>query len=139
MLLGMILGTSSPENDRKISMGQSVFVEEEFFALIFFSLVLPVSAYVYMMLKWAISRISVLLFSITLIAISGVNVILLQRLAEMSKASASLLDDKLFASEVSVTLYLLPAVFAGIGVNMLSHLLMSHLNEAEKRFEREHK
>lgn len=79
------------------------------------------------------------LFAVTLVVISGINVFLLQRLAEMAKLSPSLLDNKFFASEISVALYLLPAIFAGIGVNMMPHILMSHLVEAEKRFDCEHR
>ena len=119
-------------------MNDSIFVEVEFFGLTVFSLVLPVIIYGYMMWKQAISRKTVLLFGIILIAISGVNVILLQRLAEMAKASPSLLDDRIFASELSLALYLLPALFAGIGVNIMSHILISHLTEAERKFDRVH-
>jgi hypothetical protein len=30
-------------------------------------------------------------------------------------------------------------LFAGIGVNMISHILMTHLTDAEKKFDSEHK
>lgn len=116
-------------------MNNSVFVEIEFFLLVVFSLVLPVCLYVYMMWKQAISRKTVLAFSIVLLTISGLNVFLLRTLAVAAKTSPSLLDDKIFLSEMTVALYLLPAIFAGIGINMLSHILISHLTEAEKKFE----
>jgi hypothetical protein len=119
-------------------MNESVFVEVEFFVLTLFSLLLPVSIYAYMMWKKAISRKTVLLFGVILIALSGINVLLMQRLAEMAKMSPSLLDDRIFASELSVALYLLPAVFAGIGVNLMSHILIGHLSDAERQFDREH-
>jgi hypothetical protein len=45
----------------------------------------------------------------------------------------------IFSSELSMALYLLPAVFAGIGVNLLSHVLIGHLNEAEQKFDQEHR
>jgi hypothetical protein len=120
-----------------LQKSQSVFVEGEFFALIVFSLILPVCLYGYMLWKRAISRKTVLLFGVSLIAISGVNIFLLQRLAQIAKDSPSLLDDRVFASELSVALYLLPVLFAGIGVNMISHILMSHLADAERQFDRE--
>jgi hypothetical protein len=120
-------------------MNNTAFVEVEFFLLIFFSLILPVCLYGYLMWKKAISRITVLLFGITLIMISGVDVFLLQRLAGIAKASPSLLDDRIFASELSAALYLLPILFAGIGVNMVLHLLVNHLAEAERNFDRGHK
>lgn len=117
-------------------MSNSVFVETEFFLLVAFSLVLPVCLYGYMMWKQAISRKTVLAFSIVLLTISGLNVFLLRTLAVAAKTSLSLLDDKIFLSEITVALYLLPAIFAGIGINMLSHILISHLTEAEKKFEK---
>lgn len=118
-----------------MQLSNSVFVEVVFFALTLLSLSLPIGIYAYMMWTRAISRKSVVLFGVMLIAISGVNVVLLQRLAAMAKASPALLDDGIFASEVSLALYLLPALFAGIGVNILSHILVSHLAEAERRFD----
>lgn len=122
----------------ELQISTSVFVEAEFFALVFFTFLLPACIYGYMLRTSAISRKAVLLFGVSLIAISGVNIFLLQRLAQMAKESPSLLDDKMFTSEISVALYLLPAVFAGIGVNILSHVLIGHLAHAEKKFDREH-
>ena len=117
-------------------MANSVFVEIEFFLLILVSIVLPVSLYGYMMWKSAISRRTVLLLGVVLVVIAGANVYLLQRLNIMAKASVSLIDNQVFVSELSIALYLLPAVFAGIGVNMVSHILVSHLNDAERRYDR---
>lgn len=74
-----------------------------------------------------------------LILISGIDVFLLQRLAVRAKESASLLDDYVFSSELSVALYLLPALFAGVGVNAISHILISHLIESEKRYDQIYK
>jgi hypothetical protein len=56
----------------------------------------------------------------------------------MAKLSASFIDDALFASELSLALYLLPALFGGIGINLVSHVLVNHLVQAEKRFKSEH-
>ena len=118
-------------------MSDSIFFEIEFVALIIFSLILPICIYAYMMWKKAISRKTVLLYGAILIAISGVSVVLLKRLAEMASASLSSLDSQIFSSEISLALYLLPALFAGIGINIISHVLVSHLSDAEKRFDRE--
>ena len=71
------------------------------------------------------------------IGLSGVDLVLLQKLAEKAKLSLSTFDDRLFVTELSIALYLLPAVFAGIGVNLVSHVLIRHLNRAEKRFEQD--
>ncbi len=120
-------------------MNKSVFIEFDFFALIIFSMILPVSLYGYMMWKRVISRHTVLLFAVILIMLSGVDVFLLQRLKAMARLSTSLLDDTIFRSEISLALYLIPAVFAGIGMNMISHVLVSHVTDAENKFDREHR
>lgn len=120
-------------------MGDSIFIEAEFVGLAFFSFIFPIGLYSYMMWKKSISRYTVLAFGALLITIAGVNVVLLQQLAERAKATASLLDDRLFSSEISLALYLIPALFAGIGTNMISHVLIGHLADAERRFDQERK
>jgi hypothetical protein len=119
-------------------MNDSIFVEKEFFLLIVVSIILPVGLYAFMMAKKALSRTSVLLFGVILVVISGANVVLLQRLATMAKISASALDNRFFSSEISLALYLLPALFAGIGINIISHIIVVHLGDAERQFERDH-
>lgn len=118
-------------------MQNSVFLEDEFFLLLVISIIVPVGMYGYMMWKRSISRKTVLLFGAMLIAIAGVTIFLLQHLADMAKASPSVLDDRFFASGLSIALYLLPVLFAGIGVNIVSHVLIAHLSDAERRFDRE--
>jgi hypothetical protein len=118
-------------------MSDSVFVEGEFFLLIAFSIVLPIGTYVYMMRKRALSRATMVLLGSLLVGMSGVTVYLLQLLADMAKATTSMLDDRIFASQVALALYLVPLLFAGIGVNIISDVLIKHLNLAEARFERE--
>ncbi len=118
-------------------MGQTVFLKVEFFMLVATSVFLPCAIYGFLLLTRSISRWTVLALAVLLIALSAIDVILLQQLAGQSKATPSLMDDSIFATELSVTLYLLPAVFAGIGVNLISHVLTRHLDEAEQRFERE--
>lgn len=119
-------------------MSNSIFFEVEFLLLVLFTLILPAGIYGYMMWKKMISRLSVLMFGILLIVISGVSIVLLQRLNGIAKSSLSNIAEQLFSSEISLALYLLPALFAGIGVNIISHLLISHLEQAEKKFDREH-
>lgn len=120
-------------------MNNSAFAEVEFFLLIICAVILPISIYGYMMWKRAISRKTVLFFGIVLIAISGVSVYLLQRLSDMAKSSPTLLDDRIFASEISIALYLIPLLFAGVGVNVISHLLISNLSDSERKFDQEHR
>ena len=118
-------------------MNNSVFAVIEFWLLVVFSFVLPVGIYATMLVKKAISRRTVLLFGVILVVLAGVDVFLLQTLSVLAKNSLSLLDDFFFASELSVALYLLPAMFAGVGVNIISHVLISHLWSAERQFKSE--
>ena len=119
-------------------MSLGVFVEMRFWLLVVFSLVLPAGIYGVLLRSRSISSRAVLVFGIALVLISGGDVYLLQSLSSLAKTSPSLADDALFVSELSIALYVLPVVFGGIGVNLISHVLLRHLTEAEKRFEREH-
>ena len=113
----------------------TVLYEIEFFLLVITSLLLPVGIYTTLLLKKSISQWTVLVLALVLIALSGVDLVLLQQLAEKAKLSSSTFDDHLFVTELSIALYLLPAIFAGIGVNLVSHIVIRHLNRAESRFE----
>jgi hypothetical protein len=115
-------------------MRANVFAEVTFWLLIAFSLVIPAGIYWILLVKRAVSRGTVLLLGFTLVAIAGLDVYLLQHLARLAKVTPSLADDAAFVSEVSLALYLLPAMYAGIGVNVLSHVLIRHLGESESRF-----
>ena len=115
-------------------MSASVFVELKFWLLVALSLLAPAMIYAVLMRKRAIRRSTVALLGMCLVAISGFDVYLLQSLAAMSRLSPSLLDDAVFASEISIALYALPICFGGIGVNVISHVLISHLIDAEKQF-----
>ncbi len=113
----------------------SVFYELEFLILVLASLLAPVSIYFFMLLRRSISPWTVLLLAVALIALAGVDLITLQKLSLAAKASSSTLDDQFFATEISLALYLLPALFAGIGINLASHVLIRHPEQAERRFE----
>lgn len=111
--------------------------EVDFFLLVTTSLLLPAGIYATLLLKRSISQWSVLVLALVLITLSGIDFVLLQKLAEKAKLSSSAFDDRMFVTELSMALYLLPAVFAGIGVNLVSHVVIRHLNLAESRFERD--
>ena len=119
-------------------MSESVFTEFEFWLLIAFSVVLPFSIYGALLTKKAVSRYTVLGFGFALVVIAGVDVYLLQRLATAAKLTSSLVDDAVFLSEISLALYLLPAMFGGIGINVISHVLVRHLVEAEAKYQEKH-
>ena len=119
-------------------MGTSVFPEIKFWLLVIFSFVLPTGAYIALFTTHTISKRLIFLFGLSLLAIAGVDVYLLQILARSARLSPSLLDDQVFNSELTIALYVLPALFAGTGINLVSHALIRHLEKAERRFEREH-
>lgn len=108
-------------------MSLSVFVEVRFWLLVIFSLVLPAGIYGVLLRSRSISSRAVLVFGVALVLIAGVDVYLLQSLRSLAKTSPSLADDALFVSELSIALYVLPVVFGGIGVNLISHVLLRHL------------
>jgi len=116
----------------------TVFAELTFWLLVVFSVVAPLGIYWLLLAKRSISRVTVLLLGFALVVIAGLDIYLLQRVANLARQTPSLADDVTFLSEVSLALYLLPAMFGGIGVNVISHVLLRHLSEAEKRFAEEH-
>jgi hypothetical protein len=119
-------------------MSTTVFTEVRFWLLVAFSGVIPFCIYGLLLAKRAVSRTTVLLFGFTLLGISGVDIYLLQSLAALAKLTPSLADDAVFVSEITIAFYLLPAMFGGIGINVVSHVLVRHLVEAEAQFEKEH-
>ena len=116
----------------------SVFLEKEFIALVVFSVAFPIFIYFAIWHKRSISRTTVVLFGGALILIAGLDVFLLRILSDMAKHTLSSIDKGLFNSEISVALYLLPVLYAGTGINLISHILISHLALAEKKFDKEH-
>jgi hypothetical protein len=113
----------------------TVFGELRFWALIVFSLFVPTAIYWVLLTKRAISRNTVLLLGVAFLLIAGLDVYLLRHLEAAARRTPSLADDALFVSEVSLALYLLPALFGGTGINLISHVLIRHLTEAESRYE----
>ena len=119
-------------------MIESVFVELRFWLLVAFSVVVPACLYAGLLLTRTISRGAVLAVGVLLMIIVGVDVYLLQSLTALARLTPSLSDDTLFVSELSIALYVLPLLYGGIGVNLISHVLLHHLTAAEELFEREH-
>jgi hypothetical protein len=121
-----------------MAMADTVFTQIEFWLLIAFSIIVPSSIYGVLLAKKAISRYTVLGFGFALVVIAGGDVYLLQSLAAAAKLTPSPADDAVFLSELSLALYLLPAMFGGIGINVISHILVRHLTEAEATFQKNH-
>ena len=116
-------------------MNTTVFLELKFWLLILFSLIVPGGIYVLLMTTRAISRAAVLLFGLVLLGIAGIDVYLLRSLETFARQTQSVTGSAIFASEVSLALYLFPILFAGVGVNVVSHVLIAHLQDAERKFD----
>lgn len=114
-------------------MADTIFFELEVVALSLFSLVIPAGLYVFMLRRKKVSRANVLSFGFAMVAMAGLDVMLLQRLKELSRSSPSLVDDQVFSSELTIAIYVLPFLLAGIGVNVISHVLITHFDEAAKK------
>jgi hypothetical protein len=119
-------------------MKQTVFVELEFWLLVAFSIVVPPLIVWGLLTVRRISRGHVLAVGLLLVAMAGFDVYLLQTLKRQSVQTPSTADDVVFNSEITLGLYLLPALLAGIGVNVTSHVVLQHLSDAERRSLRGH-
>lgn len=117
-------------------MTKAIYLEIEFWVLVVFSACVPATILLFLILKRRISRLTVAVTGSALILSAGLDAIILQRLGTMAKATPQLADDLVFASEFSIALFILPLIMAGIGVNLLSHLLHEHLIIAELEYER---
>lgn len=119
-------------------MNDSVFAQFDFWVMVTVSVLLPFVIYGALLVTRSVSRGTVLLLGFAMIAIAGFDVYFLRHIAALATTTPSLSDDAVFVSEVSFALYLFPLMFGGIGVNLISHILVSHLVGAEKRFSKEH-
>ncbi|MFZ6743132.1 hypothetical protein ACO0LC_07915 [Undibacterium sp. JH2W] len=79
-----------------------------------------------------------MIFRFSLTGIEGLDVYFLRAVATAAKLASSLAEDTTFVSEGSPALYLLPAILGGAGVNIISHVLIKHLDEANKLFKQDH-
>ena len=117
-------------------MHDSVFVEVQFWLLVLFSIVVPGIIVWICLTVTEVSRTTVLALGLILAGIAGFDFYLLQALARMARATPSLTDDLMFDSEITVGLYVLPALLAGIGINVTSYVLIEHLTDAQRRASR---
>jgi hypothetical protein len=117
-------------------MHDSVFVELQFWLLVLFSIVVPGIIVWICLTVTEVSRNTVLVLGVILTGIAGFDFYLLQALARMARVTPSLTDDRIFDSEITLGLYILPALLAGIGINLTSHVLIQHLTDAQKRVSR---
>jgi hypothetical protein len=112
-------------------MDGKIYLEVEFWAFLLCTLVLPIGIFAWMITKRRFSRKTIVGIGNLLVLLSGLDAIFLQRLSTKAKASVSLLDDRILASELSIALYIIPLILAGIGINLVSDVLCAHLTIAE--------
>jgi len=125
-----VLAINSHRN-RDSPVPDSAFIRVQFFVLVITSIVLPVFILYYLNSRKTIRRHTVLYYGVFLLLLGAVDVGLLRRLAVIAKQTPTLLDDFVFASEISVCLYILPVIAVGVGVNLISHVLILHLRRVE--------
>jgi uncharacterized membrane protein YphA (DoxX/SURF4 family) len=113
----------------------NLYLEGEFWMLVAVSIVAPALVFIGLVRRRKIARLAVTLIAMALVVLSGIDAILLQRLNAMARRTPGLGDDRVFASEFSLALYLLPLITAGIGINLLSHVLNQHLIIAELEYD----
>jgi hypothetical protein len=113
-------------------MNNNAFFHIEFWLLLLASLAVPLTIYFGLLWVRRIRRLSILLFAVVLLLLSAADVLLLQHLAQIARSTPSVFDDKMFASEFSLTLYLLPLLSAGIGINLVSNVLTEHLQRVSR-------
>jgi len=113
-------------------MTGSVFVELRFWLLMFMTVVAPLGIYLVLRHRRAVSRASVLLLGVALVFIAAVDVFLPHGLQNAAAHNISDLDDFL-DSEVTLGLYLIPALFGGVGIDLVSTIIRQHLLHIERR------
>jgi len=99
----------------------------EFWLLVLSSLALPLFMVVHLLRVQGIARRVLLFYAVSLLLLSGIDIILLQDVMALARHSVSLLDDTVFLSEYSLALYMLPLLAAGTGVNLLTFVITQHL------------
>jgi hypothetical protein len=114
-------------------MTETGWVELRFWVLILLSLAVPTGLYALLYKRRAISSGTTLLLGVTLVTVAAVDIGLLHSLASGAGSTATKLDD-VFASEMAIGLYLVPALFGGVGIDLISTVLRNHLQAAEHRY-----
>lgn len=110
----------------------TVLIKAEFWALVLTSLALPAGILWHLVRVVRISRRVLIGYSIVLMAISGLDVVLIKTIAVLARETTGLADDKIFLSEYSMALYLLPLITAAVGTNLLTYTITRHLRIRSK-------
>ncbi len=112
-------------------MNHSIYLEHEFWGLILCTIILPAWIFIWLARNRKFSRLTLTTIGVMLVTFTGLDVIFLRRLSDKAKATATLMDDRIFSSEISIALYIIPMILAGIGVNLISYVLCEHLSIKE--------
>jgi len=123
---------------KELRVINSVFVEVRFWLLVVISFATPAAIYALLMRRASITRSAVFGLGVLLVMISAVDVYLLHALNALAQHSPSHIDDVVFSSELTIALYAFPVLYGGVGVNVVSHLLVDHLLKAERLSDRQH-
>lgn len=108
-------------------MESVVWLRLEFWLLVLSSLALPACIVAHLLRVTAIARWLLLAYACALILLSGLDIVFLKAVMALARHSHSLIDDAVFLSEYSLALYMLPLLAAGLGINLLSHVITQHL------------
>ncbi len=108
-------------------MPNSLWIEVEFWALVLCSALFPLAIIVHLIRAVEIRRYVLMGFALALLILACVDFVLLGRVASLAHRTPDLLDDRVFLSEASAALYILPLVCAGVGINLLSFVITQHL------------
>jgi hypothetical protein len=106
---------------------RTAFVEGEFLVLIVSSVFIAAIIYRALWSRRVISRSRALIFGLTFIILAGVDMFLLRVLTNLARLSPSIFNNVVFDSGLTAALYLLPTLFAGTGINVVSHLVIHPL------------
>ncbi len=114
---------------------QEINIIISFWSLVIISLLFPGSIIFYLTRKQSRNRYAILFCGIALVILAGVDMLILQRLGVLAKATSMKWDDPIFSSELSIALYVLPLTCAGIGIDIISYVITCHFQmmEMEKK------
>jgi hypothetical protein len=105
----------------------SILIRVELWALILTSIAVPTAIIWHLVRVVRISRAFLIAYSLALMIISGFDLVLIKAIGALAQQTSSLADDRIFVSEYSLALYLLPLISATVGINLLSYTITRHL------------
>lgn len=108
-------------------MENSAFLSVQFWTLVIISFVLPCIIFFRFIRKRKCRHAHILLFALLLIALAGTDVLLLRQLESIARKTPDLMDDRVFLSQYSLALYILPLVSGTLGSDLLAYVVTAHI------------